>query len=94
MDGMRSMTRDGSQEMEHRRRITINVLPFDEDIEAMLSVTLYEITTLISYYTTMQLQWNADMQTNNVPVAWLPRALFRAQFRATALCSYKPEFQW
>jgi hypothetical protein len=66
-------------------------------MEIMRSFTLFEITTLISIYATTQLQWNADMDTYDVPAAWLHRvryrALFRALFRDTELCSYKPEFQ-
>ena len=38
------MTGDGSQEMDHGRRMTINLLPFYEDIEVMRSYTLLEIT--------------------------------------------------
>jgi len=44
------MTGDGSQEMEHGRRMTINHLPFYEDIEVMRRYTILEITTLISNY--------------------------------------------
>jgi hypothetical protein len=40
------MTGDGSQEMDHGRRMTVNLLPFHEDIEAIRSYTLFEI----SYY--------------------------------------------
>src|SRR5882757_5693373 len=87
------MTGDGSQEMDHGRRMPINLLPFYEDIEVMRSFTLLEITTLISYYATTQLQWNADMQTYDVPAAWLHRALFRALFRDTELNTYMPESQ-
>jgi len=46
MDDMRWMTGDGSQEMDHERRMTVNLLPFHEDIEAIRSYTLLEI----SYY--------------------------------------------
>ena len=44
-------------------------------------------------YEATKLQSSADMQTYDVPAAWLHRALFRALFRDTELCSYKPEFQ-
>jgi len=44
MDDRRWMTRDGSQEMDHGRRMTINLLPFHEDIEVIRSYTLLEIT--------------------------------------------------
>jgi len=86
------MTGDGSQETND------NQSPFlYEDIEVMRNFTLLEITTLISNYATTQLEWNADMQTYDVPAAWLHRVryrvLFRALFRDTELCSYKPEFQ-
>jgi len=38
------MTGYGSQEMDHGRRMTINLLPFDDDIEVMRSYTIVEIT--------------------------------------------------
>jgi hypothetical protein len=38
------MTGDGSWEMDHRRWMTINLLPFHEDIEVIRSYTLLEIT--------------------------------------------------
>jgi len=38
------MTGDGSQEMDNGRRMTINLLPFYEDIEVMQSYTILEIT--------------------------------------------------
>ena len=38
------MTGDGSQEMNHGRRMTINLLPSHEDIEVTRSYTLLEIT--------------------------------------------------
>jgi hypothetical protein len=44
------MSGDGSREMDHGRRMTINPLPFYEDIEVMRSYTIFEITTLISNY--------------------------------------------
>jgi hypothetical protein len=50
VDDRRWMTRDGSREMDHRRRMTINLLPFYEDTEVMRSYTILEITTLISNY--------------------------------------------
>jgi len=66
MDDWRWMTGDGSREMDD------NQSPFlYEDIEVMRSITLLEITTLISYYATTQLLWNADMQTYDVPAACL-----------------------
>jgi hypothetical protein len=46
MDDWTCMTGDGSQEMDHGRRMTINLLPFDEDIESVRSYILLEI----SYY--------------------------------------------
>jgi len=82
--------------------MTINLLPFHEDIEVMRSFTLLEITTLISIYATTQLQWNADMQTYDVlPAVWfqrvryrpLFRALLRVLFRDAELNSYMPELQ-
>jgi hypothetical protein len=48
--GRRWMTGDGSQEMDHGRRMTMNLLPFYEDIQAMRSYTILEITTLNSNY--------------------------------------------
>jgi len=63
MDDRKWMTRGGWQEMDHERRMTINLIPFHEDIEVMRSFTLLEITTLISTYATTQLLWNTDMQT-------------------------------
>jgi len=50
MDDRRWMTGDGSQEMDHGRRLTFNPLPIYEDIEVMRSYTILEITTLISNY--------------------------------------------
>jgi hypothetical protein len=44
------MTRDESQEMDHGRRMAINLLPYYEDIEVMQSYTILEIMTLISNY--------------------------------------------
>jgi len=44
------MTGDGSREMDHGRRMTINLLPFYEDIAVIRSYTILEITTLISSY--------------------------------------------
>jgi len=44
MDDRRWMTGYGSQEMDHGRRMTINLLPFYEDIEVMRSYTIFEIT--------------------------------------------------
>jgi len=38
------MTGDGSQEMDHGGRMTINPLPFYEDSEVMRSYTVLEIT--------------------------------------------------
>ena len=38
------MTGDGSREMDHGRRMTINLLPSHEDIEVMRSYTILEIT--------------------------------------------------
>jgi len=35
MDDLRWMTGDGSQEMDHWRRMTINLVPFYEDIAVM-----------------------------------------------------------
>jgi hypothetical protein len=72
------MTGDGSREMDD------NQSPFlYKDITVMRSFTLVEITPLNSYYATKQLQWNADMQTYDVPAAWLHPALFRRLFRDT-----------
>ena len=82
------MTGDGLLETDDNQSPSLY-----EDIEVMRSFTLLEITTLISYYATTQLQWNADMQTYNVPAAWLHRALFRALFRDAELNSYMPELQ-
>jgi hypothetical protein len=48
--GRRWMTGDGSQEMDHGRRMTMNLLPFYEDSQAMRSYTILEITTLNSNY--------------------------------------------
>jgi hypothetical protein len=42
------MTADVSQEMEHGRRMTINLLPFYKVIEVMRRHTILKITTLIS----------------------------------------------
>ena len=50
MDDHRWMTGDGSQEMDHWRRMATNPVPFDEDIEVMRSYTILEITTLFSNY--------------------------------------------
>jgi len=44
VDDRRWMTGDRSQEMEHGRRMTINLLPFYEDIAVMRSYTIVEIT--------------------------------------------------
>jgi hypothetical protein len=44
MDNRMWVTGDGSQEMDHGRRMTINLLPFHEDIEVIRSYTLLEIT--------------------------------------------------
>jgi len=38
------MTEDGSQKMDHGRRMTINLFPFYEDIEVKRSYTILEIT--------------------------------------------------
>jgi len=38
------MTGDGSREMDHGRRMAINLLAFYEDIEVIRSYTLLEIT--------------------------------------------------
>ena len=46
VDDRRRITGDGSQEMDHGGRMTINLLPFYEDIAVMRSYTLLEI----SYY--------------------------------------------
>jgi hypothetical protein len=60
--------------MDHGRRMTINLLPFHEDIEVMRSFTLLEITTLISIYATTKLQSSADMQIHDVlPAVWFQR---------------------
>jgi hypothetical protein len=93
VDDRRYMTGDGSREMDHGRRMTINLLPLHEDIEVMRSFTFLEIMTLISIYATTQLQWNADMQTYDVLAAWLHRVRYRALFRDAELCSYMSEFQ-
>jgi len=50
MDDRRWMTGDGSQEMDHWRRMATNPVPFYEDIEVMRSYTILEVTTLISSY--------------------------------------------
>jgi hypothetical protein len=50
VDDRRWMTGDGSQQMKHGRRMTINLLPFYEDIQAIRSYTILEITTLNSNY--------------------------------------------
>jgi hypothetical protein len=47
--GYRWMTGDGSQEMDHRRRMTVNLLAFHEDIEATRSYTRLEVTLISSY---------------------------------------------
>ena len=48
-------------------------------------------------YEATKLQSSADLQTYDVPAAWLHRvryrALLRAPFRDPELCSYMPEFQ-
>ena len=44
VDDRRRMTEDGSQEMDHGGRMTINLLPFDEDIEVTRSYTILKIT--------------------------------------------------
>jgi len=44
------MTGDGSQEMEHGRRMTLDLLAFYEDIEVIRHYTIPEITTLIPDY--------------------------------------------
>jgi len=59
--------------MNHGRRITMNLLPFREDIEVIRSFTLLEIPTLRSNYATMQLLWNTDMEAYDVLAAWLHR---------------------
>jgi len=88
VDDRRWTIGDGSRETDDNQSVFLY-----EDIEVMRSFTLLEITTLISYYATTQLQWNADMQTYDVPAAWLHRALFRALFRDAELNSYMPELQ-
>ena len=44
VDDRRRMTEDGSQEMAHGGRMTINLLPIDEDIEVTRSYTILKIT--------------------------------------------------
>jgi len=44
VDDRSRMTGDGSQEMDHGGRMTINLFPFYEDIEVMQSYTILEIT--------------------------------------------------
>jgi len=48
MDNRRWMTGYGSQEMYLGRWMTINLLLFYEDIEAMQGYTILEVTTWIS----------------------------------------------
>ena len=81
MDDRRWRTGGGWQEMNHGRRITMNLLPFREDIEVIRSFTLLEIPTLRSNYATMQLLWNTDMEAYDVLAAWLHRVWYRALFR-------------
>jgi hypothetical protein len=50
MDDRRWMTGDGSQEMDHGRRMTINLLPFYEDIVVMRVIPFSKSLTLISSY--------------------------------------------
>jgi len=42
-------------------------------------------------YAATKLQSSADMQTSDVPAAWLHRVRFRALFKDTELNSYMPE---
>jgi len=42
VDDSRWMTADGSREMDHGRRMTINILPLHEDIEVIRGYTLVE----------------------------------------------------
>ena len=91
VDDRRRMTGDGSQEMDHGGRMTINLLPFYEDIAVMRSYTILEITTLISNY---EFLWNGDMHVYDVlPAVWSHRVRYRALFRDAELNSYMPELQ-
>jgi len=93
MDDRRWMTGDGSQEMDHGRRMTINLLPFYEDIEVMRSYTILEIT----YYDFKLRSYNRTQIHDVLPAVSFQRVryrpLLRALFRDTESCTYMPEFQ-
>jgi len=85
MDDRRWNTGGGWQEMDQGRWIKGDGSRETDDNQSRF---LYEAT---------KLQSSADLQTYGVPAAWLHqpwyRALFRALFRDTEICSYKPKFQ-
>jgi len=93
MDDRRWMTGDGSQEMDHGRRMTINLLPYTK-ILRLCEVIPFSRSLR---FPATKLQSSADSQTYGVPAAWLHRvrcrALLRALFRDTESCTYMPEFQ-
>ena len=78
MDDWRWMKGDRSQEMDHVRRMTINLLPFYEDIEVMRSYTILEITTSISdYEVTIERRYVETRRTAGglVPASTIPTTI-------------------
>jgi hypothetical protein len=68
------MTRDGSQGMDHWRRMATLPVPFYEDIEFMRSYMNLEITTLISNYeVTLEHRYGDIRCTGGIaPVSTIP----------------------
>jgi hypothetical protein len=91
MDDRRWMTGDGSQEMDHGRRMTINLLPFYEDIVVMRVIPFSKSLTLISSYEVTIERRYADIRCTGGMARY--RALFRAPSKDIELNSYMPEFQ-
>jgi len=88
MDDRRWISGDGSLETDDNRSLSyVKILRLCEVIRFSRSRLWFQAT---------KLQSSADIQTYDVPAAWLHRvryrALFRALFRDTELCSYTPEF--
>jgi len=89
MDDRRWMTGDGSQEMDHGRRMTINLLPYTKILRLC---EVIPFSRSLRFQAT-KLQSSADSQTYGVPAAWLHRVRCRALFRDTESCTYMPELK-
>lgn len=72
------MTGDGSQQINHGRQMTINLLPMYKEIEIVRNDTILQITLISSYNVTIQ----APMHLYHILVAWLHIVRYEAQFRA------------